>query len=229
MLRSQFLAQGLAMACAPVGGFALGMATRNAQAQPRGKPFGIPFHSRLADAGRDAGLVHSAICGEAAKKDYIVETVGGEDAPLSTTTTMAGWIFVLSGTRLGTPAAGASNVERGERLRRNWLRTSGYGIRAQALSITIAAGISTSSSAPGCRGFSTRSEFRDAVLRVLSSADRELRIVNRQFATSRPYFAAQWTARFRQKEIPNGRPINDEDAGSAGPALDRREPARNLY
>jgi len=109
MLRRQFLAQTLATACTPLGAWAQGVATRNAKAQPRGKPSGIPFHSRLVDIGKEAGLVHPVIYGEAAKKDYIVETVGCGCAFLDYDND--GWmdLFVLCGNRLGAPAAGASN------------------------------------------------------------------------------------------------------------------------
>ena len=109
MYRRKFLAQGLTMACAPFGGFAQGVATRNAKAQPRGKPSGVPFHSRLVDVGREAGLVHPVIYGEVAKKDYIVETVGCGCAFIDYDND--GWmdLFVLCGNRLGTPAVGASN------------------------------------------------------------------------------------------------------------------------
>src|SRR5260370_41198658 len=41
-------------------------------------------------------------------------------------------------------------------------------------------------------------------------------------------FPAEWTARFRQKESPNGRLINDEDAGWGGPPPHCRGPARSI-
>jgi len=109
MLRRQFLAQGLAMACAPFGVSAQGVATRNAKAQPRGKPSKIPFHARLMDIGKEARLVHPVIYGEAAKKDYIVETVGCGCAFIDYDND--GWmdLFVLCGSRLGAPVPGASN------------------------------------------------------------------------------------------------------------------------
>ena len=100
----------LALASVPLSGLAQGVASRNVKPQPRGKPSGIPFHSRLVDIGKEAGLIHPVIYGDPLKKDYIIETVGCGCAFIDYDND--GWmdLLVLGGTRLGAPApAGASN------------------------------------------------------------------------------------------------------------------------
>ena len=99
----------LALASLPFSGFAQGVATRNVKAQPRGKPSRIPFHSRLVDIGKEAGLVRPVIYGDPLKKNYIIETVGCGCAFIDYDND--GWmdLLVLGGTRLDSPPAGASN------------------------------------------------------------------------------------------------------------------------
>jgi enediyne biosynthesis protein E4 len=99
----------LGCAVAPWSLLAQGVASRNVKPQPRGKPSGIPFNCRLTDVAKEAGLTHPVICGDPVKKDYIIETVGCGCAFIDYDND--GWmdLFVLSGTRLGTPPPGTSN------------------------------------------------------------------------------------------------------------------------
>jgi hypothetical protein len=88
---------------------AQGVATRGVKPTLRGKPSGIPFLAKFTDVAASAGLIHPTIYGGVAKKDYIVETMGCGCAFLDYDND--GWmdVFVLSGTRFGTPPDGASN------------------------------------------------------------------------------------------------------------------------
>ncbi len=92
-----------------VPAFGQGVATRGVKAQPRGKPSGLPFNARFVDIGTSAGLVQPVIYGGAERKDYILETVGCGCAFIDYDND--GWIdvFVLSGTQVAGPPAGASN------------------------------------------------------------------------------------------------------------------------
>ncbi|MBV8819479.1 MAG: CRTAC1 family protein [Acidobacteriaceae bacterium] len=89
--------------------FGQGVASRGVKPQPRGKPSGIPFHSRLVDVGAAAGLTFPTIYGSADKKDYIIETVGCGCAFIDYD--RDGWmdIFVLSGTLREGPPPNTSN------------------------------------------------------------------------------------------------------------------------
>ena len=89
--------------------FAQGMATRNVRAQPRGKPSGLPFHSRLVDVGGPAGLTYPVIYGPVDHKDYIIESMGCGCAFIDYDND--GWVdlFVLNGTRFDNAPAGLSN------------------------------------------------------------------------------------------------------------------------
>ena len=111
MVRRTFLS----LASLPFTGLAQGVASRNVKAQPRGKPSGIPFGSRLVDIGREAGLIHPTICGEPLKKDYILETVGCGCAFIDYDND--GWmdLLVLSGTRLNSSAASPSRLYKNNR------------------------------------------------------------------------------------------------------------------
>jgi hypothetical protein len=107
--RRRFLAQTLALASAPVSALAQGVASRNVKAQPRGKPSGLPFHARFVDIARESGLTEPVIYGDPLKKDYIIETVGCGCAFIDYDND--GWmdLFILGGTRLGSPPPGTSN------------------------------------------------------------------------------------------------------------------------
>ena len=89
--------------------FAQGVASRNVKAQPRGKPSGLPFHSRLVDVAAQAGLTLPTIYGPADHKDFILETIGCGCAFIDYDND--GWIdiLVLNGTRFDDPPAGLSN------------------------------------------------------------------------------------------------------------------------
>jgi hypothetical protein len=89
--------------------FGQGVASRGAKAQPRGKPSGIPFRSRLTDVASEAGLRAPIIYGGVTQKSYILETVGCGCAFFDYDND--GWmdILVLSGTRLEGDTEGATN------------------------------------------------------------------------------------------------------------------------
>ena len=86
-----------------------GIASRGVKPVPRGKPSGLPWHARFVDIADQAGLRAPVIYGGATRKDYILETVGCGVAFIDYDND--GWqdIFVLSGTCLDDPPAGAHN------------------------------------------------------------------------------------------------------------------------
>jgi hypothetical protein len=86
-----------------------GMASRGIKPQPRGKPSGLPFHSRFVDVAARAGLRAPVIYGPAGRMDYILESMGCGVAFLDYDND--GWldIFLLSGTRREGPVEGATN------------------------------------------------------------------------------------------------------------------------
>jgi hypothetical protein len=86
-----------------------GMASRNVKAAPRGKPSGLPFHSRFVDVAHSAGLKEIVVCGHPDRNDYIIETMGCGVAFFDYDND--GWldVLVLSGSRFGDPAPTASN------------------------------------------------------------------------------------------------------------------------
>ena len=88
---------------------AQGVSTRNVKPQRKGKPSGLPFHSRFTDVAAQAGLTHPVIYGGVTQKNYIVETVGCGIAFLDYDND--GWldIFVLCGTRMDNPVPGSTN------------------------------------------------------------------------------------------------------------------------
>jgi enediyne biosynthesis protein E4 len=86
-----------------------GMASRRVKAAPRGKPSGLPFHSRLTDIGRQAGLNQIVVAGHPRKADYVIEAMGCGCAFFDFDND--GWldILVLSSSRFGDPPADSSN------------------------------------------------------------------------------------------------------------------------
>jgi hypothetical protein len=56
--------------------FAQGVSSRGVRRQPRGKPSGRPFPSRLTDVAARAGLTHPVVYGGVHEKRYIIEVVG---------------------------------------------------------------------------------------------------------------------------------------------------------
>src|SRR5450756_1586785 len=100
----------LAFPAAPLGGQQpQGMASRGVKPAPRAKPSGLPFHARLTDVGRQAGLKEIVVCGHADRCDYITETMSCGAAFLDYDND--GWldIFVLTGSRFQDPPPAASN------------------------------------------------------------------------------------------------------------------------
>jgi hypothetical protein len=105
--RRQLLAL-LAAASAP-SAFGQGVSSRGVRPQPRGKPSGRPFHSRLTDVAPQAGLTQPIVYGGVDSKSYIVEVVGCGVAFFDYDND--GWldILVLNGTRLEGAPPGATN------------------------------------------------------------------------------------------------------------------------
>jgi len=100
----------LALLAYPAGAaFAQGVSSRGVRPQPRGKPSGRPFHSRLTDVAAGAGLTHPVIYGGVDEKRYIIEVVGSGVAFLDYDND--GWldVLVLCGTRLEGAPPGATN------------------------------------------------------------------------------------------------------------------------
>ena len=89
--------------------FGQGVSSRGVRPQPRGKPSGLPFHSRLTDVAAQAGLEEPIVYGGLETKSYIIEVVGCGVAFFDYDND--GWldILVLNGTRLEGAPPGASN------------------------------------------------------------------------------------------------------------------------
>ena len=107
MTRRQLLAL-LAAASAPRA-FGQGVSSRGVRPQPRGRPSGRPFHSRLTDVAEQAGLTRPIVYGGVDSKSYIVEVVGCGVAFFDYDND--GWLdlLVLNGTRLEGAPPGTSN------------------------------------------------------------------------------------------------------------------------
>jgi hypothetical protein len=86
-----------------------GMATRGVKAAPRGKPSGLPFHSRFTDIAAQAGLKAVTVSGHARRADYVIEAMGCGCAFFDFDND--GWldVLILTGSRPGDPPADASN------------------------------------------------------------------------------------------------------------------------
>jgi enediyne biosynthesis protein E4 len=97
------------MASPLVSAWGQGVASRGVKPTPRGKPSGIPFHSRFTDVAKEAGLTAPVIYGGVNRKQYIIETIGCGVAFIDYDND--GWldIFVLSGSRLQGSPPGATN------------------------------------------------------------------------------------------------------------------------
>ena len=105
--RRQLLAL-LAAASAP-SAFGQGVSSRGVRPQPRGKPSGRPFQSRLTDVADKAGLTQPIVYGGLDSKSYIIEVVGCGVAFFDYDND--GWLdlLVLNGTRLEGAPPGTSN------------------------------------------------------------------------------------------------------------------------
>jgi hypothetical protein len=96
--------------------FAQGVSSRGVKPTPRGKPSGLPFHSRLNDISAQAGLTAPVIYGGVDRKQYILETVGCGCAFIDYDND--GWldILLLSGTRLeGDPPEATNRLYKNNR------------------------------------------------------------------------------------------------------------------
>jgi enediyne biosynthesis protein E4 len=108
MITRRALLALLASSAAPAA-FGQGISSRGVKAQPRGKPSGRPFSSRLTDVASQAGLTNPVVYGGVDTKHYILEVVGCGVAFIDYDND--GWqdLFVLSGTQLDGDPAGATN------------------------------------------------------------------------------------------------------------------------
>src|SRR3954469_2200312 len=89
--------------------FGQGISSRGVKAQPRGKPSGRPFLSRMTDVAEQARLTQPVIYGGTESKSYIIEVVGCGVAFVDYDND--GWVdlFLLSGTRLEGAPPGTTN------------------------------------------------------------------------------------------------------------------------
>src|SRR6266567_9363622 len=100
---------GTALAGAGARIFAQGVSSRGVKAQPRGKPSGRPFVSRITDVAQQAGLTQPIIYGGTDSKSYIIEVVGCGVAFIDYDNDGCVDLFVLSGTRLEGAPPGTTN------------------------------------------------------------------------------------------------------------------------
>lgn len=93
----------------PAAVWAQGVVSRSVKPTPRGKPSGLPFQSRLVDVAEKAGLRMPVVYGGVERKQYILEAVGCGAALFDFDND--GWldIFLLTGSRLDSPPAEATN------------------------------------------------------------------------------------------------------------------------
>lgn len=93
----------LALLAAPLLG--QGVSSRGVRPTARARPSGLPFHSRLTDIAKEAGLTEPIVYGGVETKKYILETIGCGVAFIDYDND--GWldIFLLSGSRLEGSAA----------------------------------------------------------------------------------------------------------------------------
>src|SRR5437667_11550769 len=86
-----------------------GLSTHSAKPLPRSAHSGRPFHARLVDVAREAGLRAPVIYGGVEQTKYIVETTGCGCAFIDYDND--GWmdIFILSGTRIESDPPGTTN------------------------------------------------------------------------------------------------------------------------
>ena len=98
-----------AILASTIPGKSQGVSSRGVKALPRGKPSGRPFLARFTDIAQEAGLRDAIEYGATESKTYIVEVVGCGVGFIDYDND--GWqdLFVLSGTRLGAAAQGATN------------------------------------------------------------------------------------------------------------------------
>src|SRR5438046_10278820 len=86
-----------------------GLSTHSAKPLPRSAHSGLPFHARLVDVAREAGLRAPVIYDGVEQTKYIVETTGCGCAFI--VYFYDGWmyIFILSGSRIQGASRGSTN------------------------------------------------------------------------------------------------------------------------
>ena len=89
--------------------FGQGVAPRSVKPETKPAPSGLPFDAHFTDVAREAGLTAPVIYGNPDIKEYILEAIGCGCAFIDYDND--GWmdIFLLSGTKLDGPPAGATN------------------------------------------------------------------------------------------------------------------------
>jgi len=109
--RRQMISSTIAAAGVAISGtaFGQGISSRGVKAQPRGKPSGRPFFSRMTDVAEQARLTQPVIYGGTESKSYIIEVVGCGVAFVDYDND--GWLdlVLLSGTRLEGAPPGTTN------------------------------------------------------------------------------------------------------------------------
>ena len=142
--------------------FGQGVSSRGVRPQPRGKPSGLPFHSRFTDVAAKAGLTQPIIYGGVDRKSYILEAVGCGVAFFDYDND--GWLdlLVLSGTRLeGAPPGTTNRLYKNNRdgtftdvTEKAGLTRAGWASASPSATTTTTAS-TTSSSPTGARTSST--------------------------------------------------------------------------
>ena len=92
---------------------AQGIASRGVKPQPRGKPSGQPYYSKLVNVAREAGLTAPTVYGGITKTTYLPETSSGGIALFDYDGDGLTDIFIVSGTRLeGDPPEATNRLYR---------------------------------------------------------------------------------------------------------------------
>src|ERR1051326_9027473 len=113
MTRRQFLsipALTLPLQSSARGQASSGMASRNVNAAPRGKPSGLPFDAKFVNVAARAGLTEPVIFGDQGHADYILDSIGCGIAFLDYDND--GWldILTLTGRRRTGPTPSSATI-----------------------------------------------------------------------------------------------------------------------
>src|SRR4051812_14954575 len=106
MISSTIAAAGVAISGAAFG---QGISSRGVKAQPRGKPSGRPFLSRMTDVAEQARLTQPIIYGGGENKSYIILVVGCGGGFIDYDNDGWGGLFLFCGARVGGPPPGTTN------------------------------------------------------------------------------------------------------------------------